>query len=114
MPVQPSYAYVIIPLHPKWETFLCLVMLCKIRVLISLHASMTDKSTLGLAIPPLPHYAFVAWCSVQKSTGSTLPQLREGLLPFNQVNFILKSIYRCTILLFYLLFHMGVKLCHSS
>jgi len=25
------------------------------------------------AIPPLPHYTFMAWCSVKKNTGSTLP-----------------------------------------
>jgi hypothetical protein len=25
------------------------------------------------AIPPLPQYAFMAWCSVKKNTGTTLP-----------------------------------------
>jgi hypothetical protein len=25
------------------------------------------------AIPPLPQYAFMAWCSVKRSTGTTLP-----------------------------------------
>jgi len=25
------------------------------------------------ALPPLPRYAFMAWCSVKKSTGTTLP-----------------------------------------
>jgi hypothetical protein len=25
------------------------------------------------AIPPLPQYAFMAWCSIGKSTGTTLP-----------------------------------------
>jgi hypothetical protein len=25
------------------------------------------------AIPPLPQYAFMAWCSVKKGTGRTLP-----------------------------------------
>jgi len=25
------------------------------------------------AIPPLPRYAFIAWCSVKKSKGTTLP-----------------------------------------
>jgi hypothetical protein len=28
------------------------------------------------AIPPLPQYAFMVWCSVKKSTGATLPLLR--------------------------------------
>jgi hypothetical protein len=25
------------------------------------------------AVPPLPQYAFMVWCSVKKSTGTTLP-----------------------------------------
>jgi hypothetical protein len=27
------------------------------------------------AIPPIPQYAFMAWCSVKKTTGITLPLL---------------------------------------
>jgi hypothetical protein len=27
---------------------------------------------MGGAVPPLPHYAFMAWCSVRGSTGTTL------------------------------------------
>jgi hypothetical protein len=28
---------------------------------------------MGGALPPLPQYAFMAWCSVRESTGTTLP-----------------------------------------
>jgi hypothetical protein len=28
---------------------------------------------MGGAIPPFPQYAFMAWCSVRGSTGTTLP-----------------------------------------
>jgi hypothetical protein len=28
---------------------------------------------MGGAVPPLPQYAFMAWCSVRGSTGTTLP-----------------------------------------
>jgi hypothetical protein len=28
---------------------------------------------MGGAVPPLPQYAFMAWCSVMGSTGTTLP-----------------------------------------
>jgi hypothetical protein len=28
---------------------------------------------MSAAIPPLPQYAFMAWCLVEKSTGTTLP-----------------------------------------
>jgi hypothetical protein len=28
-------------------------------------------------IPPLPQYAFMAWCSFKKSTGTTLPLRRD-------------------------------------
>jgi hypothetical protein len=28
---------------------------------------------MGEAVPPLPQYAFMAWCSVRGSTGTTLP-----------------------------------------
>jgi len=27
---------------------------------------------MGGAVPPLPHYAFMAWCSVRGSTGANL------------------------------------------
>jgi hypothetical protein len=27
---------------------------------------------MGGAVPPLPQYAFIAWCSVRGSTGTTL------------------------------------------
>jgi len=30
---------------------------------------------MGGAVPPLPQYAFMAWCSVGGSTGTTLPFL---------------------------------------
>jgi len=26
---------------------------------------------MGGAVPPLPHFAFMAWCSVRESTGTT-------------------------------------------
>jgi hypothetical protein len=35
------------------------------------------------AIPPIPQYEFMAWCSVKKSTGTTLH------LPFTFMSFIL-------------------------
>jgi hypothetical protein len=28
---------------------------------------------MGGAVPPLPQYAFMAWCSIRRSTGTTLP-----------------------------------------
>jgi len=28
---------------------------------------------MGVAVPPLPQYAFMAWFSVRGSTGTTLP-----------------------------------------
>jgi hypothetical protein len=28
---------------------------------------------MGGAVPPFPQYAFMAWCSVRGSTGTTLP-----------------------------------------
>jgi hypothetical protein len=28
---------------------------------------------MGGAVPPLPKYTFMAWCSVRGSTGTTLP-----------------------------------------
>jgi hypothetical protein len=28
---------------------------------------------VGGAVPPLPQYAFMAWCSVRGSTGTTVP-----------------------------------------
>jgi hypothetical protein len=28
---------------------------------------------MGGAVPPLPQYAFIVWCSVRGSTGTTLP-----------------------------------------
>jgi hypothetical protein len=34
------------------------------------------------AIPPLPQYTFMAWCSVKKITGTTLPLPRCGELLF--------------------------------
>jgi len=28
---------------------------------------------MGLAVPPFPQYAFMAWCSIRGSTGKILP-----------------------------------------
>jgi len=40
------------------------------------------------AIPPLYQYAFMAWCSVKKSTGTTLP-LRLIRKEFYEINYLL-------------------------
>jgi hypothetical protein len=34
-------------------------------------------------IPPLPQYAFMEWCSVKRSTGTTLPLPLECLMEWN-------------------------------
>jgi hypothetical protein len=33
----------------------------------------SPPSRMGGAVPPFPQYAFMAWCSVRGSTGTTLP-----------------------------------------
>jgi hypothetical protein len=35
--------------------------------------SSAEVKKIGGAVPPLPQYAFMAWCSVRGSTGITLP-----------------------------------------
>jgi hypothetical protein len=35
---------------------------------------------MGGAVPSLPQYAFMAWCSVRGSTGTTLPLLLPYLV----------------------------------
>jgi hypothetical protein len=35
--------------------------------------SSAEVKRMGGAVPPLPQYAFMTWCSVRGSTGTTLP-----------------------------------------
>jgi hypothetical protein len=47
---------------------------------------------MGGAVPPLPQYAFMAWCSVRGSTGTTLPFTLP--LPFYNLSVALKCIVK--------------------
>jgi hypothetical protein len=42
---------------------------------------------MGVAVPPLPQYAFMAWCSVGGNTGATLSLLFLYLYFYRYINF---------------------------
>jgi hypothetical protein len=43
-----------------------------------IHLYLVSKSRIRGAISPIPLFAFMAWCSVKKMTGTTLPLLEGG------------------------------------
>jgi hypothetical protein len=51
---------------------------------------------MGGAVPPIPQYALVAWCSVRRSTWTTLPYLFTFItnsVPSNITSDIKRPIY---------------------
>jgi hypothetical protein len=42
-------------------------------VKLTTHLHLVPRSRMRRAIPPLLQHTFMAWCSVKKSTGTTLP-----------------------------------------
>jgi hypothetical protein len=40
---------------------------------LTIHLHLAPKSRMSGAIPSLPQYVFMEWCSVKKSTGTILP-----------------------------------------
>jgi hypothetical protein len=51
---------------------------------------------MGGAVHPLPQYAFMAWCSVRRSTGTTL--ILSSLLPLGLQSFLFLSNFHISIL----------------
>jgi hypothetical protein len=59
--------------HPiQWVPGVLSLGVKRLGVVLTTYLNLVPRSRMRGAIPPLPQYAFMAWCSVKKSTDTTL------------------------------------------